>query len=42
MFRILCFIDSLGFGDAQHQMTELAKLLHQSGYPIKVGVLSLL
>jgi glycosyltransferase involved in cell wall biosynthesis len=36
MKRILCFIDSLGSGGAQRQMTELAKLLHQAGYPIKV------
>lgn len=36
MQRILCFIDSLGSGGAQRQMTELAKLLHQAGYPIKV------
>ncbi|MCR4826969.1 MAG: glycosyltransferase family 4 protein [Bacteroidales bacterium] len=36
MKRILCFIDSLGSGGAQRQMTELAKLLHQDGYPVKV------
>lgn len=36
MKRILCFIDSLGSGGAQRQMTELAKLLHQAGYPVKV------
>lgn len=36
MKRVLCFIDSLGSGGAQRQMTELAKLLHQAGYPIKV------
>lgn len=36
MKRVLCFIDSLGSGGAQRQMTELAKLLHQSGYPVKV------
>ena len=36
MKRILCFIDSLGSGGAQRQMTELAKLLYQTGYPIKV------
>lgn len=36
MQRILCFIDSLGSGGAQRQMTELAKLLHQAGYPVKV------
>lgn len=33
---ILCLIDSLGSGGAQRQMTELAKLLHQAGYPVKV------
>lgn len=36
MKRILCFIDSLGSGGAQRQMTELAKLLHQVSYSIKV------
>lgn len=36
MKRILCLIDSLGSGGAQRQMTELAKLLHQAGYPVKV------
>ena len=36
MKRVLCFIDSLGSGGAQRQMTELSKLLHQAGYPIKV------
>ena len=36
MKRILCLIDSLGSGGAQRQMTELAKLLHQVGYPVKV------
>lgn len=36
MKRILCIIDSLGSGGAQRQMTELAKLLHQAGYPVKV------
>jgi len=36
MPRILCLIDSLGSGGAQRQMTELAKLLHQAGYPVKV------
>lgn len=36
MKLILCFIDSLGSGGAQRQMTELAKLLHQAGYPVKV------
>lgn len=36
MKRILCLIDSLGSGGAQRQMTELAKLLHQTGYPVKV------
>lgn len=36
MLNILCFIDSLGSGGAQRQMTELAKLLHQAGYPVKV------
>lgn len=36
MSRILCLIDSLGSGGAQRQMTELAKLLHQAGYPVKV------
>ena len=36
MTRILCIIDSLGSGGAQRQMVELAKLLHQSGYVVKV------
>ena len=36
MKRVLCLIDSLGSGGAQRQMTELAKLLHQAGYPVKV------
>ena len=36
MKRILCFIDSLGSGGAQRQMTELAKLLHQAGHSVKV------
>jgi glycosyltransferase involved in cell wall biosynthesis len=36
MKRILCLIDSLGSGGAQRQMTELAKLLHQANYPVKV------
>ena len=36
MKRILCFIDSLGSGGTQRQMTELAKLLHQAGYLVKV------
>jgi len=36
MKNILCYIDELGPGGAERQITSLAALLRKSGYPVKV------